>query len=73
MTGTPFCMLPVTKLNSLPIGDGKVGPIFNKILDKWSSNTGIDIPNQIKTCNKIDGEYLTDAPTPYNFYPKKNK
>ncbi len=71
MTGTPFCMLPVTKLNSLPIGNGKVGPIFNKILNKWSSNTGVDIPNQIKTWNKIDGEYITDAPTPYNFEPKK--
>jgi branched-chain amino acid aminotransferase len=23
MTGTPFCMLPVTTLNSLPLGNGK--------------------------------------------------
>ena len=71
MTGTPFCMLPVTKLNGLPIGNGKVGPVFNRILNKWSSNTGTSIPDQIKKWNKIDGEYLTDAPTPYNFNPKK--
>ena len=25
MTGTPFCMLPVTSLNGLNIGEGKVG------------------------------------------------
>ena len=31
MTGTPFCMLPVTKLNGLSIGDGKVGGVFNKM------------------------------------------
>ena len=29
MTGTPFCMLPVTSLNSIPISNGKVGPIFS--------------------------------------------
>ena len=28
MTGTPFCMLPVTSLNGLSIGDGKVGSVF---------------------------------------------
>ena len=33
MTGTPFCMLPVTSLNGLLIGDGKVGEIFSKIID----------------------------------------
>ena len=36
MTGTPFCMLPVTKLNGLPIGDGNVGSVFNSILQQWS-------------------------------------
>lgn len=71
MTGTPFCMLPVTKLNGLPIGDGLVGPIFNKILSAWSSNTGINIKSQIQKWNKIDGHYNTDSPTPYNFTPKK--
>ena len=32
LTGTPFCMLPVTSLNGLKIGDGNRGKIFNKIL-----------------------------------------
>ena len=59
MTGTPFCMLPVTTLNGLPIGDGKVGHVFNSILSQWSKNTEVNIAEQIKTWNKIDGEYLS--------------
>ena len=46
MTGTPFCMLPVTSLNSVKIGDGKVGEHFNSLLKQWSSNIDIDISNQ---------------------------
>lgn len=72
MTGTPFCMLPVTKLNGLNIGDGKVGPLFNNLLNKWSENTKVDIQNQIKTWNKTDGDYSSDAPTPYTFKEKKS-
>jgi len=67
MTGTPFCMLPVTKLNGLDIGNGKVGPIFNAILRQWSDNMGVDISKQIQNWNKIDGAGNIDAPTPYRF------
>ena len=70
MTGTPFCMLPVTSLNSLAIGDGKVGPVFSKLIGKWGSNTEVDIIQQIK--NWGDNRQVTDsdAPTPYNFKKK---
>lgn len=71
MTGTPFCMLPVTQLNGLPIGDGKVGEKFNALLNAWSSNVGVDIAKQIKTWNEIDGAANSNAPTPYRF--KTNK
>lgn len=67
MTGTPFCMLPVTRLNGLPIGNGKVGPVFTDILNKWSTNVGVDIAKQINDWNRIDGVTSTDAPTPYRF------
>ena len=70
MTGTPFCMLPVTRLNGLAIGDGKVGHVFNSILQQWSKNTGVNIAEQIKTWNKIDGASSGDAPTPYSFKTK---
>ena len=71
MTGTPFCMLPVTTLNGLAIGDGKVGTEFNALLAQWSKNTGVDIASQIKNWNSIDGVTGSDAPTPYRFKNKK--
>ena len=70
MTGTPFCMLPVTKLNNVNIGNGKVGNIYKKILKKWSSNTGVDIEKQIKSWDKknsIGSNKKSRAPTPYKF------
>ena len=67
MTGTPFCMLPVTSLNGLAIGDGKVGPIFNEIISKWSSNTDVDIISQIKVWNSADSLNTINGPTPYKF------
>ena len=68
MTGTPFCMLPVTSLNNIKIGKGKRGKIFNILLSTWSKNVGVDIEKQIKRWNSIDikkkGKKLV---TPYNF------
>ena len=71
MTGTPFCMLPVTSLNGLIIGNGKVGSIFNSILNKWSKNTGIDVKAQIQNWNKSDISSFNSSPTPYSFNPNK--
>ena len=70
MTGTPFCMLPVTSLNSLPIGDGNIGPIFLELINKWSSNTSVDIIQQIKDWNQNDS-VENSGTTPYAF-KKKN-
>ena len=68
MTGTPFCMLPVTSLNGLSIGMGKVGPIFSKLLGYWSDTVGVDIKSQIQTwCSENTSG---NAPTPYRFKPK---
>jgi branched-chain amino acid aminotransferase len=67
MTGTPFCMLPVTSLNGIKVGDGEVGPIFTRILNKWSMNVNVDIKEQIKFWKN---ENTTASPTPYQF---KNK
>jgi hypothetical protein len=38
-------------LNSLPIGNGKKGPVFEKLLNRWSKNVGLDIEKQIKAFN----------------------
>ena len=71
MTGTPFCMLPVTSLNGLDIGDGKVGRIFSALIEKWSSNTNVDIIAQIQKWDASNPtDLLHDAPTPYRFNNK---
>lgn len=70
MTGTPFCMLPVTALNGNKIGDGSVGEMFALLLKQWSENTGVSIDGQIKKWDASRGETGSDAPTPYRF---KNK
>ena len=70
MTGTPFCMLPVTSLNSISIGKGKVGPIFSRLINQWSQNTDVDIIKQIKDWNSIDNPSTGDSPSPYYFKRK---
>lgn len=68
MSGTPFCMLPVTSLNRSKIGDGNPGNIFNLLINKWSENVGVDIKKQIKEWdikNKLKDK--SSAPTPYEF------
>lgn len=47
LASTPFCVLPVTKINGLAIGDGKPGPIFHKLIAAWSQKVGVDIVEQI--------------------------
>jgi branched-chain amino acid aminotransferase len=69
MTGTPFCILPVTSLNGVKIGNGEVGEIYTKLLNTWSSKVGLDIKNQIKSWRNNN---TTSSPTPYTFKPKKS-
>ena len=66
MTGTPFCMLPVTSLNNIKIGSGKRGKIFNKLLSTWSKNVGVDIEKQIKDWNSKEKK-TKNGFSPYNF------
>ena len=70
MTATPFCMLPVTTIHGEKIGSGNRGPIFDKLLSKWSTNVGIDIEKQIKNFNKELENNDISGPSPYQF---KNK
>jgi branched-chain amino acid aminotransferase len=50
LTSTPFCMLPITRFEHKPIGDGQVGKITKKILDTWSDEVGVDIVQQSEYC-----------------------
>ena len=71
MTGTPFCLLPVTSLNGNKIGTGDVGGGFNRILNQWSENVGVNISGQIKDWDVGRGpDSDVNAPTPYKFKTK---
>jgi branched-chain amino acid aminotransferase len=64
MTGTPFCLLPVTSLMSDKIGTGKPGRITGNLLRVWGENVGVDIAKQIKSwANDKSGS----APAPCAF------
>ena len=67
MTGTPFCMLPVTSLNRSRIGDGRPGLMFEKLLERWSNNVGVDIKGQIKAFGRYISRRNGTTPTPYEF------
>ena len=42
-TSTPYCIMPATRFNGLPVGDGTVGAITKGLLDGWSELAGFDI------------------------------
>lgn len=66
MTGTPFCILPVTSIDGQKIGTGKPGSMFTRLIETWSKNVGIDIIAQIKKWNaREDDEEITVSP--YSF------
>ena len=71
MSGTPFCMLPVTSLNGQQIGNGKMGSITKGLIDAWGKNVGVDIIDQIKKWNQNSRKDRMDSPTPYSFKTKK--
>lgn len=70
MTGTPFCLLPVTKINGLEIGNGKRGQITNKLLSLWSQKVNVDIEKQIKDFNAELEKNDWSGTTPYQFREK---
>lgn len=45
-TSTPYCIMPATRFNGLPVGDGTVGPITRRLLAAWSASVGVDIVAQ---------------------------
>jgi branched-subunit amino acid aminotransferase/4-amino-4-deoxychorismate lyase len=47
LSSTPFCLMPVTRFNGVPIADGKPGPVYRRLLQAWSQKVGVDILGQI--------------------------
>ena len=46
ITSTPYCIMPASRFNGLPVGDGQVGPLTRQLLEGWSELVGIDVVKQ---------------------------
>ena len=47
-TSTPYCIMPATRFNGLPVADGTVGPVARRLLADWSEMVGMDIAEQAR-------------------------
>jgi len=47
LSSTPYCLMPVTRINGRTIADGRPGPIYRRLLDAWSRRVGLEIERQI--------------------------
>jgi branched-chain amino acid aminotransferase len=47
LASTPYCIMPVTKINGIAVGDGLPGPIYRRIVEAWNGLVGLDIVRQI--------------------------
>ena len=57
LASTPYCLMPATKINGVPIGDGIPGPIFRRLMTAWNEQVELDIEQQI-----IEGARRQQAP-----------
>ena len=46
LTSTPNCLLAATRLDGRPVGAGRPGPVFRRLLTAWSDRVGVDIAGQ---------------------------
>jgi branched-chain amino acid aminotransferase len=46
LTSTPSCILPATRCDGRPVGDGRPGPVFHRLLEAWNAAAGLDIRRQ---------------------------
>jgi branched-chain amino acid aminotransferase len=48
LTSTSVCVLPLVECEGRPIGDGRPGPVFRKLLAAWSELVGVEISEQAR-------------------------
>ena len=54
LTSTPLCLLPVTRFNGRPIGEGLPGKLFRQLLEAWNDLVGIDVARQAELFSRRD-------------------
>jgi branched-chain amino acid aminotransferase len=48
LTSTSVCVLPIVACNGKPIGDGRPGPIYQRLLAAWGQLVGVDVAAQAR-------------------------
>ena len=48
LTSTSICIQPVVRVDGRPIGEGRPGPVYRRLLDAWSAKVGVDIAGQAR-------------------------
>jgi branched-chain amino acid aminotransferase len=64
---TPFCMVPAFRFHGRPIGTGSQGPVYTKLIKRWSEKVGVDIIGQIEKWAREEKNDRTGGATPYKF------
>ncbi|QDU38828.1 Branched-chain-amino-acid aminotransferase [Maioricimonas rarisocia] len=52
VTSTTYCLLPVTRVDGVDVGDGRPGRVARRLLSAWSSCVGVDIVRQAESGGK---------------------
>lgn len=60
LTSTPNCLLPVTRFNGRPIGDGQPGQLFHRLMAAWSEMVGLDVVGQAERVGSRNRQFLID-------------
>lgn len=53
LTASTFCLLPVVRVNGMPIGEGRPGPVVARLLELWKELVGFDF---VEECFKRAGK-----------------
>ncbi|MEI6240056.1 MAG: aminotransferase class IV [Planctomycetia bacterium] len=48
LTSTPNCLLPATSFDGRPIGNGRPGDVYRRLLAAWSERVGVDVARQAR-------------------------
>ncbi len=64
LTSTPMCLLPVVRLNGRPIGSGRPGKLFHRLIAAWSDMVGIDIVAQAERFSSRKLTSCSKSPLP---------
>ncbi len=52
LSSTSYCLMPVTRINDAPLGDGQPGPVYRRLLTAWSQRVGLNIERQMEEKNE---------------------